>query len=95
MNEKEMMEKVAARDKCSNPYDIGVYCIEEMSELTKELCKFKRDPDRSFECIQEEIAHVLLTAELLSHSLNCVKEVKTKKQAKLSKLYVEGWTRRN
>jgi NTP pyrophosphatase (non-canonical NTP hydrolase) len=95
MNEKEIMEKIAEKDKCLNPYDMGVYCIEEMSELTKELCKLKRDPNRSFECIQEEIAHVLLTVELLSYSLKCVEEVKIKKQAKLSKLYIKGWTGRN
>jgi NTP pyrophosphatase (non-canonical NTP hydrolase) len=90
MNEEEVMEKIAAKDKYLNPYDMGVYCIEEMSELIKELCKFKRDPNRSLDCIQEEIAHVLLTVEILSHSLNCVKKVKTEKQAKLSKLYIEA-----
>lgn len=47
-------------------------CIEEMSELTKELCKFKRYKNTDKESvviknIQEEIADVLNTVEQMQH----------------------------
>lgn len=45
-------------------------CIEEMAELTKELCKLERFKDTEkenqiIECIKEEIADVLNTVEQL------------------------------
>lgn len=47
-------------------------CIEEMSELTKELCKYKRNSNGEvskevIENIKEEIADVLNTAEQLEY----------------------------
>ncbi len=66
-------------------------CIEEMSELTKELCKFKRYKNTDKESvviknIQEEIADVLNTVEQMQHIFG-EEEIEKIRKLKLKKFF--------
>jgi len=62
-------------------------CIEEMSELTKELCKNSRGRMNE-EQIAEEIADVLITADQMIMAYDLSKEVKAWRLEKLARLEV-------
>lgn len=62
-----------------------VIAIEEMAELTKELCKYKRGQD-NFDHIAEEIADVEIMMEQLKIMFNAHEEVDTYKAKKLKRL---------
>lgn len=59
--------------------------IEEMSELTKELCKFERGSD-NLPNIYEEIADVWIMLEQLILMFGCEEEVERWKAYKLVRL---------
>jgi NTP pyrophosphatase (non-canonical NTP hydrolase) len=64
--------------------------IEEMSELTKEICKYKRFQEKEHnyrESIKEEIADVLIMIEQLKYIFKYTNEdIDLVKQNKLNKL---------
>lgn len=60
-------------------------CIEELSELQKELCKYIRsggDPDH----IAEEIADVLITVDQMVQLFDCAEAVARWEDAKVARL---------
>lgn len=59
--------------------------IEEMSELTKELCKWERGED-NWQAIAEEIADVEITLRQVKMMFNCEQEVQKIKGYKLLRL---------
>lgn len=59
--------------------------IEEMSELTKELCKWERG-ETNWNAIAEEIADVEITIKQLKIMFNCEKAVQQIKGQKLHRL---------
>ena len=62
-----------------------IVAIEEMSELTKELCKQLRGRD-NLEAIAEEIADVQIMLEQLQIMFDCAGKVKTYEAAKIERL---------
>lgn len=60
-------------------------CIEEMSELTKELCKYKRG-ENNMVMIAEEIADVEITLEQMKLLYVCEELTAEFKEAKLRRL---------
>lgn len=60
-------------------------CIEEMSELMKELCKFQRYQD-NVEHIAEEIADVEITLMQMKRLFDVHEDVEHWKAAKLKRL---------
>ena len=63
---KHLIEKYGAENQ-------PVVCIEELSELQKELCKYMRGKgDKAH--ITEEITHVLITTSVIIELLNIDKE---------------------
>ena len=73
-----------------------VQCIEEMSELTKELCKLERFKGTDTECeviesIKEEIADVLNMVEQLQYIFGAdeIEIIRTKKIDKCRTLYLD------
>lgn len=61
-------------------------CIEEMSELMKEICKFKRGNDNC-SCIVEEIADVYIMMRQLEIMLGIEKEdIDQAKEFKIERL---------
>ena len=59
--------------------------IEEMSELTKELCKYKRGA-QNFKQIAEEIADVEIMMEQLKIMFDCHRQVEVYKEDKIKRL---------
>ena len=59
--------------------------IEEMSELTKELCKYKRGAE-NFKQIAEEIADVEIMLEQLKIMFNCKRDVEVYREDKIKRL---------
>ena len=59
--------------------------IEEMSELTKELCKYKRNYANRMALV-EEIADVKIMIEQLIYIFDCSNEVETVKRMKLDRV---------
>jgi NTP pyrophosphatase (non-canonical NTP hydrolase) len=60
-------------------------CVEELSELQKELCKYIRsggDPDH----IAEEIADVLITVDQMVQLFDCAEAVARWEEAKVERL---------
>lgn len=51
-------------EKCGEINQLTI-AVEEMSELTKEICKYKRDPNKvkHYDFIMEELADVLVIAK--------------------------------
>lgn len=62
-----------------------VIAIEEMAELTKELCKYKRGQD-NFDHIAEEIADVEIMMEQLKIMFDCNRQVEVYKENKIKRL---------
>ena len=58
--------------------------IEEMSELTKEICKYKRLPN-NYEKIADEIADVKIVIEQLEYIFGVSKEVEKRVNYKLER----------
>jgi len=74
--------------KSAEHYDLDFHrymAIEEMSELTKELCKNRRGKD-NLEHIAEEIADVLITIDQLIICYNCEELVNTIRNMKINRL---------
>ena len=70
-------------------------CIEEMSELIKELCKYDRHvgtdkEDKTINAIKEEIADVLNMVEQLEYCFgeNDIEKIRTEKIDRSKKLYL-------
>lgn len=61
MINKELYEKLIEKYGAEHQLDM---CIEEMSELTKEICKHKRGADNHNEIV-EELCDVYITLEQL------------------------------
>lgn len=59
--------------------------IEEMSELTKELCKYKRGA-QNFNQIAEEIADVEIMMEQLKIMFDCHRQVEFYREDKIKRL---------
>lgn len=62
-----------------------VMAIEEMSELTKELCKHRRGRD-NVEAIAEEIADVEIMLQQMVILFDCAGQVETFRRYKLERL---------
>lgn len=62
-----------------------VMAIEEMSELTKELCKHRRGRD-NVEAIAEEIADVEIMLQQMAMLFDCAGQVETFRRYKLERL---------
>ena len=62
-------------------------CIEEMSELTKELCKHARGAD-NVDAIAEEIADVEIMLAQMKILHSCADAVKDHRERKLARLAV-------
>lgn len=65
-------------------------CVEEMSELIKELCKFKRYRE-NLSSIAEEIADVKITIAQMEMLFGCKEEVKEWVDRKLKRLEGRLW----
>ena len=72
-----------------------VQCVEEMSELTKELCKYERNLGAKNECkiidaIKEEIADVLNMVEQLEYCFgeSDIEKIRAEKIERSKKLYL-------
>lgn len=65
-------------------------CIEEMSELTKELCKYKRGR-KNREQLAEEIADVKITLAQMQMLFDCTDEVQEWIAKKLRRLEGRLW----
>lgn len=63
----------------------GTKCIEEMSELIKEICKYK-DGQNNVKQIAEEIADTLITIDQLIIYFDIFKEVEKYRKEKLNRL---------
>ena len=82
LDESEVMRQ--ACEKWGIPSQI-VLAIEEMSELTKELCKDLRDRP-NLDHIAEEIADVEITVGALVNIYGCANEVEAWKRKKIKRL---------
>lgn len=74
----------AAINKWGNDHQITV-AIEEMSELTKELCKYKRG-NQNITNMVKEIADVEIMVEQLKIIFDVYESVKEEKEFKLERL---------
>ncbi len=82
------MDKKDLFDKARSKYGIDAQvqmCIEEMSELTKELCKWFRDKG-DINHISEEIADVEIMLEQMKQFFNLQDDVERYKTFKLGRL---------
>jgi len=95
MKEREFYKKLIAINGFESQY---VMCVEEMSELTKELCKLKRygeDESKRAQIIDNiiiEIADVLLTTEVMKEyfGFDLVDKAKQDKIIKTKKILKIG-----
>lgn len=62
-----------------------IVCVEEMSELTKELCKYLRGRDNAA-AIAEEIADVEIVLAQMKLLHNCAGQVRAYRTRKLERL---------
>lgn len=69
----------------------GTKCIEEMSELTKELCK-EKDGQGNLEHIAEEIADVLITIDQIIVYFDIYEDVAKYRGEKLERLRYKIFT---
>ena len=82
MNEKEILTKAVAT---FGQYPQIVVAVEEMSELTKELCKSYRGAQNR-DHIAEEIADVEIMLEQLKLIYNVATSVKSWRESKIKRL---------
>jgi hypothetical protein len=100
MKEKEKRRKKSSKEileKAIETYGADKQmnmCIEEMSELTKAICKIKRELSsgdgftkvETLNNMYEEIADVTITLEQLKMMFTCKEEVKEQMAYKMSRL---------
>jgi len=93
MNKYTKKQELELYKQALSTWGIGsqlMMAIEEMSELTKEICKYERFQEKEHnyrENIKEEIADVLIMIEQLKYIFKYTKEdIDLIKQKKLNKL---------
>jgi NTP pyrophosphatase (non-canonical NTP hydrolase) len=82
MSNKELYQRVC--DKCGKDVQLTIV-IEELSELAKEICKYKRG-HYNLESIAEELADVEIMCEQLRFIFGFDYRVEEWKKAKLERL---------